>query len=63
MLNNEIKIMQAKVDHPNIVKYYETYYDNPKKVAYLCMELCSGGDYFQKVVDQGRTLSEEEAAL
>ena len=52
-----------EVDHPNIVKYYETYYDNPKKVAYLCMELCSGGDYFQKVVDQGRTLSEEEAAL
>jgi len=27
------------------------------------MELCSGGDFFQKVVDQGKTLTEEEAAV
>ena len=37
MLENEIKIMQ-EVDHPNIVKYYETYYDD--EYVYLCMELC-----------------------
>ena len=62
MLQNEIRIMQ-EVDHPNIVKYYETFYDEPKKQVYLCMELCTGGDFFQKVVDQGKTLTEEEAAV
>lgn len=34
-----------KVDHPNIVKYYETY--DEKKFIYLVMELCSGGELFQ----------------
>ena len=36
-LKREVAIMQ-QVDHPNIVKYYETYDD--KKYIYLCMELC-----------------------
>jgi len=30
-----------QVDHPNIVKYYETYEDN--FFIYLCMELMEGG--------------------
>ena len=34
-------IALAKVDHPNIVKYYETYEDN--FFIYLCMELMEGG--------------------
>lgn len=42
-LKNEVRIMQ-QVDHPNIVKYYETYDD--KKFIYLCMELCTGGELF-----------------
>ena len=36
-LENEVQIMQ-KLDHPNIVKYFETYDD--LKYIYLCMELC-----------------------
>ena len=56
---NEVEIMQ-KVDHPNIVKYYETYDD--KKYIYLCMELCTGGELFQKVLDSGKPFSEAEAA-
>jgi calcium-dependent protein kinase len=32
------------VDHPNIVKYFETYDD--KKFIYLVMELCTGGELF-----------------
>jgi len=43
-LRNEVKIMQ-QVDHPNIVRYYETYDD--KKYIYLCMELCTGGDLYK----------------
>ena len=42
-LKREVSIMQ-QVDHPNIVKYFETYDD--KKYIYLCMELCRGGELF-----------------
>ena len=42
-LMNEVQLMQT-VDHPNIVKYYETYDD--VKHIYLCMELCTGGELF-----------------
>jgi len=59
MLENEIQIMQ-EVDHPNIVKYYETYYD--ADYVYLCMELCPRGDFFSAHVESGNTLSEEAAA-
>ena len=45
-LRNEVKIMQ-QVDHPNIVRYYETYDD--KKFLYLCMELCNGGELLSKM--------------
>ena len=43
------------------MKYFESYHDDNK--LYLCMELCTGGDFFNTVVDQGKTLSEEEAAV
>ena len=42
-LKKEVFIMQT-VDHPNIVKYFETYDD--KKFIYLVMELCTGGELF-----------------
>lgn len=35
------------MDHPNIVKYYETYDD--VKYMYLVMEYCSGGELFDKL--------------
>jgi serine/threonine protein kinase len=46
-----------QVDHPNIVKYYETYED--KKFIYLCMELMTGGE----LIDKKNTVSEENAAF
>lgn len=45
-LKNEVAIMN-KVDHPNIVKYYETY--DEAKFIYLVMELCDGGELFHKI--------------
>ena len=59
-LRREVSIMQ-QVDHPSIVKYYETYDD--KKYIYLCMELCTGGDLFKKITDRGKPMSEKECAL
>ena len=47
------------LDHPNIVKYYETYDD--VKYIYLVMELCSGGELLDKVSKSGH-FSEKEAA-
>ena len=46
-LMNEVQLMQT-VDHPNIVKYYETYDD--VKHIYLCMELCTGGELFSQII-------------
>ena len=37
------------VDHPNIVKFYETY--NDKNNFHIIMELCTGGDLFTHVAN------------
>lgn len=45
-LKDEVAILQT-LDHPNIVKYYETYDD--VKYIYLVMELCSGGELLERL--------------
>jgi calcium-dependent protein kinase len=44
-LRNEVEILR-NLDHPNIVKAYETY-DSSKQI-YMIMELCSGGDLYAR---------------
>ncbi len=44
---NEINIMK-QVDHPNIVKMYESYED--EKYLYIIMELLSGGEVSYLIV-------------
>ncbi len=46
IIREEVKIL-TRLDHPNIVKYYETYED--QKYMYLVMEYCSGGELFDKI--------------
>ena len=58
-LHMEVAILQ-KVDHPNIVKYYETYED--EKFIYLVMELCPGGELLEKLTDNKRKMIENMAA-
>lgn len=48
------------LDHPNIVKYHETYDD--VKFIYLVMELCSGGELLDRICEKSQKLSEKEAA-
>lgn len=56
--NQEIEIMKS-LDHPNIIRLYETFEDNTD--IYLVMELCTGGELFERVVHK-RVFRESDAA-
>lgn len=55
----EIAIMKM-MDHPNIIKLFETFEDH--RNIYLVMELCSGGELFDRIIATGH-FSEKEAAV
>lgn len=46
MLQEEIKMLR-QLDHPNVLRLYESFEDG--KTVYLVMELCKGGDLFERV--------------
>ena len=48
-MKREITIFKT-MDHPNIVKLYETFYEKNK--VYILMELCTGGDLFDVFTSQ-----------
>ena len=61
-LMSEIEIL-LKLDHPNIIKLYEIFQN--EKYIYLIMELCTGGELFNKIIEKtenGEIFSEREAA-
>ena len=61
-LMREVNLM-IKLDHPNIIKLYE-YYEDEKKI-YLIMELCTGGELFDKIIEnteKGKQFTEKQAA-
>ena len=57
-LYNEIEIL-SQVDHPNVVKMHEVFEDGDN--YYLVMELMTGGELFDRVVEK-EFYSEKEAA-
>jgi calcium-dependent protein kinase len=57
-VKREIAIMKM-MDHPGIIKLYETFEDS--RNIYLSMEICSGGELFERIVRDGR-FSEPQAA-
>jgi calcium-dependent protein kinase len=46
---NEIEI-QMSLDHPNIVRLFETFEDN--KYVYIVLEICSGGELFDEILEK-----------
>ena len=59
VLKDEIKILSS-LDHPNIVKYYETY--EAPNYLYLVMEHCQGGELFKKLTENRDEFTEQKAA-
>jgi calcium-dependent protein kinase len=49
-----------ELDHPNIIKLYETFED--ENYFHLVMELCTGGDLFERITGRSQH-SEAEAAV
>jgi len=58
-LKKEIAIMKM-MDHPHIIKLYESFGD--QRNIYLVMELCSGGELFDKIIESGH-FTEVQAAI
>ena len=51
LLEEELAIL-TEVDHPNIIKFHETYIDY--RYVHIVMELCEGGELFEKIVEMHR---------
>lgn len=58
-VQREVEIMRNLPSHPNIVKYKDVYED--REAVYLVMELCQGGELFDRIVARGH-YSERGAA-
>jgi len=58
-LQQEIAIMKM-MDHPNIIKLYESFED--QRNIYLVMELCTGGELFDRIIELG-VFTEAQAAI
>ncbi|XP_010508676.1 PREDICTED: calcium-dependent protein kinase 14-like [Camelina sativa] len=50
-VKREVEIMRHMPEHPNIVALKETYEDD--KAVHLVMELCEGGELFDRIVSRG----------
>lgn len=59
-LIREIEVMK-KVNHPNVIKLVAIFED--EKFLYLVMELVTGGELFDKIVEKGSYTEKEAAAL
>jgi len=57
-LMDEVKILKA-LSHPHVIKIYDTY--ETEQHLYLVLELITGGDLFDKIVDQKCGYSEPRA--
>ena len=59
-LDNEIKVLR-KLRHENIVQLVETFEDKFK--VYLVMELVTGGELFDRIVEKGSYTEKDASAL
>ncbi|XP_019154468.1 PREDICTED: calcium-dependent protein kinase 10-like isoform X1 [Ipomoea nil] len=60
-VRREVAIMSSLPDHPNIVKLRATYEDD--EAVHLVMELCEGGELFDRIVARGHYSERAAAAV
>jgi calcium-dependent protein kinase len=60
LLEEELAILST-VDHPNIIKFHETYIDY--RYVHIVMELSEGGELFEKIVEMHKFSESRAAAL
>ncbi|XP_055342807.1 calcium/calmodulin-dependent protein kinase type 1-like isoform X2 [Paramacrobiotus metropolitanus] len=59
-LENEIKVLK-RLKHPNIVQLFDTYEDSNH--VYLVMELVTGGELFDRIVEKGSYTERDASRL
>lgn len=59
-LHNEISVMH-KVEHPNIVKFYEMFDDKTR--LYLVIEIVTGGELFDRIIAKGSYTEKDASGL
>lgn len=60
-VRREVEIMGHMPNHPNIVSLKETYEDD--NAVHLVMELCEGGELFDRIVARGHYTERAAAAV
>lgn len=60
-VRREIEIMHHLKGHPNVTYVVGTYED--EKYVHIIMELCSGGELFDRIVSKGQYSEKDAAAL
>lgn len=60
-VRREVEIMRHLPVHPNIVRYMDVFED--KEAVYLVMELCQGGELFDRIVARGHYTERAAAAI
>eukprot|EP00501_MAST-03F_sp_TOSAG23-6_P002335 GSMAST32.ASY1.ANO1.2437.1 assembled CDS len=59
-IRDEITLL-ASTDHPNVARLYEAFEEKGQNM-YLVMELCTGGELFDRLLDGGGSMTEAVAA-
>lgn len=60
MFVREVELLQ-QIDHTNIIRYFD-FYEDPH-FLYVVMELCSGGEVFQKILELKRFQESDASAI
>ncbi|MCO5601009.1 hypothetical protein L7F22_055125 [Adiantum nelumboides] len=58
-VEQEVKILKALSGHSNLIQFHEVFEDIDR--VYIVMELCTGGELLQQILDRGGRYAEEEA--